>query len=105
MICARSAAKAACVGVIFDESYYKDLQRYNEKRNYFCRRLDEIGLQHNTPQGNYFVMMDISDPITDKFKGWTDMQFCEWMIAEIGVAACRVQAFMEPVNNLIGYIL
>ncbi|MBP7072612.1 MAG: pyridoxal phosphate-dependent aminotransferase [Clostridia bacterium] len=104
-ICAPAPLQeAACVGVNFDESYYKDLQKkYTEKRNYFCRRLDEIGLQHNTPQGTYFVMMDISEFLSmDKFKGWTDMQFCEWMIMEIGVAAVPGSSFFtEPVNNLV----
>jgi len=104
-ICAPAPLQeAACVGVNFGESYYKNLQRkYTEKRDYFCRRLDEIGLQHNTPQGTYFVMMDISEFLSmDRFKGWTDLQFCEWMIREIGVAGVPGSSFFrEPVNNLI----
>ncbi|MEA4848096.1 MAG: pyridoxal phosphate-dependent aminotransferase, partial [Clostridiaceae bacterium] len=104
-ICAPAPLQeAACVGVNFDESYYRDLQKkYTEKRNYFCRRLDEIGLAHNTPQGTYFVMMDISEFLSmDRFKEWTDLRFCEWMIREIGVAAVPGSSFFrEPVNNLI----
>lgn len=104
-ICAPAPLQeAACVGVNFDESYYKNLQRkYTEKRDYFCSRLDELGLAHNIPQGTYFVMLDISVFLSmDRFKGWTDLQFCEWMIREIGVAAVPGSSFFkEPVNNLI----
>jgi aminotransferase len=48
-------------------------------------------------------MMDISEfLLKDKFKGWTDLRFCEWMIREIGVAAVPGSSFFrEPVNNLI----
>ena len=48
-------------------------------------------------------MVDIQ-PYLDKpqFAGWTDMQFCEWMIREIGVAAVPGSSFFrEPVNHLI----
>lgn len=104
-ICAPTPLQeAACVGVNFDDSYYEKLQRmYTEKRDYFCKRLDELGLKHTTPQGTYFVMLDISDFLAmDRFKGWTDLAFCEWMIKEIGVAAVPGSSFFkEPVNNLI----
>lgn len=37
-----------------------------------------------------------------QFTGWTDLQFCEWMIREIGVAAVPGSSFFkEPVNHLI----
>ena len=51
----------------------------------------------------YFVMIDIQDFLDrPKFKGWTDLQFCEWMIREIGVAAVPGSSFFrEPVNHLI----
>ena len=64
---------------------------------------DRVGLKHNVPQGTYFVMIDISDFLAlPKFKGWTDLQFCEWMIREVGVAAVPGSSFFrEPVNNLI----
>ena len=64
---------------------------------------DRVGLKHNVPQGTYFVMIDISDFLAlPQFKGWTDLQFCEWMIREVGVAAVPGSSFFrEPVNNLI----
>lgn len=37
-----------------------------------------------------------------KFQGYTDMEFCEWMIEHVGVAAVPGSSFFkEPVNHLI----
>lgn len=48
-------------------------------------------------------MIDISDFLElPQFEGWSDLQFCEWMVANIGVAAVPGSSFFnEPVNNLI----
>ena len=96
--------EAAVVGLRFPESYYEDLRAlYTEKRDYFLAGLDRIGLKHNVPQGTYFVLIDIAGFLAlPRFAGWTDLQFCEWMIKEIGVAAVPGSSFFkEPVNNLI----
>ena len=96
--------EAAVVGLRFPESYYEDLRAlYTEKRDYFLAGLDRIGLKHNVPQGTYFVLIDISDFLAlPRFAGWTDLEFCEWMIKDIGVAAVPGSSFFkEPVNNLI----
>lgn len=96
--------EAAVVGLNFDESYYKELNAlYTRKRNYFIEGLDRIGLKHNVPEGTYFVMIDISDYLAmPQFNGWTDLEFCEWMIKNIGVAAVPGSSFFkEPVNHLI----
>ena len=86
------------------DSYYEDLRAlYTQKRDFFCAGLDRIGLQHNVPQGTYFVMLDIQ-PFLDlpQFQEYTDLQFCEWMIRTIGVAAVPGSSFFrEPVNHLI----
>ena len=38
----------------------------------------------------------------DRFSGWTDFQFCVWMIQNYGVAAVPGSSFFkEPVNHLI----
>ena len=76
---------------------------YTRKRDFFCDGLARLGLKHNRPQGTYFVLLDISDFLAlDQFKGWSDMEFCEWMIREIGVAAVPGSSFFrEPVNHLI----
>lgn len=96
--------EAAVTGLTFPDSYYEDLLRiYTEKRDYFLKGLDGIGLKHNVPQGTYFVLVDIQEFLDlPQFQGWTDMEFCEWMIRNIGVAAVPGSSFFkEEVNNLI----
>ncbi len=96
--------EAAVAGLTLPESYYEDLLRtYTEKRDFFLAGLDRIGLKHNVPQGTYFVMIDIAEFMElPQFKGYTDLEFCEWMIQNIGVAAVPGSSFFrEPVNNLI----
>lgn len=96
--------EAICAAFRLDETYYAGmLADYTRKRALFCGGLDEIGLPHSVPQGSYFVMVDISAFLCQpKFAGWTDLQFCEWMVKEVGVAAVPGSSFFaEPVNNLI----
>ena len=96
--------EAAVVGLNFPESYYEDLLAlYTKKREHFLNGLDEIGLKHNVPQGTYFVMIDIQEFLDlPQFAGYTDLEFCEWMIKNIGVAAVPGSSFFrEDVNNLI----
>ena len=96
--------EAAVVGLEFPESYYEDvLKLYTEKREYFLAGLDRIGLKHNVPQGTYFVMIDIQEFLDlPQFAGFTDLEFCEWMIKNVGVAAVPGSSFFkEGVNHLI----
>ena len=98
--------EAAVVGLSFPDSYYEDLKKsYTEKRDFFLAGLDRIGLKHNVPQGSYFVMVDIQEFLDlPQFSGMSDLEFCEWMIREIGVAAVPGSSFFrEPVNNLIRF--
>ena len=96
--------EAAVTGLKFGPEYYewlKDL--YTEKRDYLCGRLEQMGLPHTTPQGSYFVLVNISGFLErPEFSGWTDLEFCEWMIKKYGVAAVPGSSFFkEPVNNYI----
>ena len=96
--------EAAVTGLNFPESYYDWLRAlYTEKRDFFLAGLDSIGLKHNVPQGTYFVMVDIGDFLAlPEFQGFSDLEFCEWMIKNIGVAAVPGSSFFrEEVNNLI----
>ncbi|MCH4178543.1 MAG: aminotransferase class I/II-fold pyridoxal phosphate-dependent enzyme [Megasphaera sp.] len=90
--------EAAIEGLNFPQQYYDDLQQlYTEKRNLFCDGLERIGLQHNRPQGAYYVLVDISE-----FGYDDDTKFCEDMTCKVGVAAVPGSSFFrEPVNNLI----
>ena len=96
--------EAAVAGLNFPKSYYDELRAlYTEKRDHFLAGLDRIGLKHNIPQGTYFVMVDIGDFLDlPQFQGFSDLEFCEWMITDIGVAAVPGSSFFrEKVNNLI----
>ncbi len=98
--------EAAAIGLRFDESYYEELRDlYTKKRDFFLKGLDEASLTHNVPQGTYFVMVDIQEFLDlPQFAGWTDMQFCEWMIRNVGVAAVPGSSFFrEPVNHYIRF--
>ena len=96
--------EAAVTGLNFPDSYYTELlETYTKKRAYFLDGLDRIGLKHNVPQGTYFVLIDIQDFLDlPQFDGYTDLEFCEWMIRNIGVAAVPGSSFFkEEVNHLI----
>ena len=60
---------------------------YRKRREYVCRRLDEMGLHYPAPEGAFYVFPDIS-----KF-GLTSEQFCIRMIKEGGVAAVPGSCF------------
>lgn len=96
--------EAAVTGLEMPESHYEELQAlYTEKKDFFLDGLDQIGLKHNNPEGTYFVMVDIQEFLDqEQFKGMTDLEFCEWMIKEIGVAAVPGSSFFkEEINHLI----
>ena len=96
--------EAAVAGLELPDSYYEDLKDlYTRKRDFFCRGLDAAGLKHNVPEGSYVVMVDISEFLAlPRFAGMTDLEFCEWMIREIGVAVVPGSSFFrEPINHLI----
>jgi len=90
--------EAAISGLSFKDDYYKKLiDIYTEKKDFFLNGLDEIGLKHTNPQGTYFVLVDISE-----FKYRSDVDFCEFLAKEYGVAAVPGSSFFnEDVNNWI----
>ncbi|MBQ9165595.1 MAG: pyridoxal phosphate-dependent aminotransferase [Oscillospiraceae bacterium] len=96
--------EAACTGLRFPPEYYQWLKElYTKKRDVLCSGLEAQGWTFTRPQGSYFVLLDISDFLAlEQFKGWTDLEFCVWMIREVGVAAVPGSSFFrEPVNHLI----
>ena len=96
--------EAAVTGLNFPDSYYDELlELYTEKREYFCNGLEKLGIKYYKPQGTYFIMVDIQEFLDlPQFKGYSDLEFCEWMIRNIGLAAVPGSSFFrEEVNNLI----
>lgn len=92
--------EAVFTALNFDDSYYDEvLDLYTAKRDLFCQGLDSIGLEHNVPQGAYYVMMDISE-----FGYDSDLEFCEDLASKVGVGAVPGSSFFrEPVNHLIRF--
>lgn len=92
--------RAATVGLMFDESYYKELTRvYTEKRELFLNGLDTIGLKYYKPEGAYYVMVNI-----EEFGIPYDTQFAEKLIKEVGVAGVPGSSFFkEDVNTYIRF--
>lgn len=96
--------EAVITGLMLGDEYYKELQEtYTRKRDFFLKGLDRIGIKHNIPQGTYFVLIDIQEFLDlPQFKGFSDLEFCEWMIRNVGVAAVPGSSFFrEPVNQYI----
>ena len=92
--------EAAVTALEFPDSYYDQLlASYTEKRNVFLGWLDRAELSYTTPQGAYYVMVDVSEfGVTD------DLAFCEWLARTVGVAAVPGSSFFrEPVHHLIRF--
>jgi aspartate/methionine/tyrosine aminotransferase len=92
--------EAAICALQFPDAYYRELQAsYTQKRDLFQGALDAAGLKYTRPQGAYYVMVDISE-----FRQGDDVEFCEWMAREVGVAAVPGSSFFrEPVKHLIRF--
>jgi aminotransferase len=92
--------EAAVTALELPESYYHDLLRgYTERRDVFLQQLSGAGLSFTTPQGAYYVMVDISE-----FGAPDDTSFCEWMARDVRVAAVPGSSFFnEPVQTLIRF--
>ncbi len=90
--------EAAVVGLGFGDDYYADLlSKYTQKRALFCKGLDELGIRHTTPEGAYYIMIDVSG-----FGYASDLEFCEILAEKVGVGAVPGSSFFrEPVKYLI----
>ena len=92
--------EAAVTALNFNDEYYDNLRAsYTIKKDFFLKGLDNLKLKYTVPQGAYYVLVDIS-----QFGAKSDMEFCEWMAREIGVAAVPGSSFFkEDVNHLIRF--
>jgi len=92
--------EAAVTALKFDDGYYAELlEAYTRKRDVFLSGLDDAGLRYTTPQGAYYVMVDVSEFTRDD-----DVGFCEWLARDVRVAAVPGSSFFhEPVRHLIRF--
>ncbi|HCC34750.1 MAG TPA: aminotransferase [Ruminococcaceae bacterium] len=92
--------EAAVVGLRFPKSYYDGLlQEYTEKRALFLKGLKDLGIQYTTPEGAYYVMLDISE-----YGYESDLDFCEKLAEKVGVGAVPGSSFFrENVKHLIRF--
>ena len=92
--------EAAVTALNFPDEYYDGLcHLYTEKRDFFIKGLDAIGLKYTYPKGAYYVMVDISE-----FGCPDDTVFCEWMTRVVGIAAVPGSSFFqEDVRHLIRF--
>ena len=92
--------EAVIPGLRFGQAYYDDLlEKYTHKRQLFLQGLDDLKLAHTTPQGAYYVLLDISE-----FGYESDLEFCEDLASKVGVGAVPGSSFFrEPVNHLIRF--
>ena len=90
--------EAVTTALAFGQDYYDELLAlYTGKRDLLCRGLDDLGLEHNVPQGAYYVMVDIA-----RFGYDSDLEFCEDLARVVGVGAVPGSSFFrEPVNHLV----
>jgi aminotransferase len=90
--------EAAVTALNFSDEYYSRLREsYTEKKDFFLNGLDKLKLKYTVPQGAYYVLVDISE-----FGINNDLEFCEWMAREVGVAAVPGSSFFkEDVHHLI----
>lgn len=80
---------AVAEGLHLPTSYFQQLgHTYQARRDFLLSQLVACGLQPTTPQGAYFVMTDIS-----KTPHANALEFCRFLISEIGVAAIPPEAF------------
>ena len=63
------------------------VETYRKRREFVCRRLDEMGLSYPAPEGAFYVFPDISE------FGLSSEEFCIRMIKEGGVAAVPGSCF------------
>jgi aspartate/methionine/tyrosine aminotransferase len=92
--------EAAVIALNFDDEYYFKLKEiYTEKKDFFIHGLEKLGLKYTIPQGAYYVLVDISE-----FGATSDLEFCEWLAREVGVAAVPGSSFFkDDVNHLIRF--
>ncbi|HWQ58080.1 MAG TPA: aminotransferase class I/II-fold pyridoxal phosphate-dependent enzyme [Clostridia bacterium] len=92
--------EAAIAGLEMPDSYYDGLAaHYAHMKRIFTGGLDSVGIPYTDPQGAYFVLADIGPYLKP---GQSDVDFCERLAREVGVACVPGTSFFrEDVSNII----
>lgn len=81
-----------CAGVRaldFPDTYYRQLvSDYTARRAILSAALTSAGLRISVPEGAYYILADIGG-----LGRGNDVQFCEWLVREVGVAAVPGSSF------------
>ena len=81
--------QAGVLALSLPDAYYAELARhYAERRNFLLRILDECNIPALKPAGAYYVMCDIGG-----LGLGTDVEFCRYLIEDVGVAAVPGSSF------------
>jgi aminotransferase len=98
--CAAPLQEAVIPGLQLGQDYYDGLlATYTHKRDLFLQGLDDLHIVHNTPEGAYYVLVDISE-----YGYESDLQFCKNLAREVGVGAVPGSSFFrEPISHLIRF--
>jgi aspartate/methionine/tyrosine aminotransferase len=86
-------AMAEVINSADERGYYDQLlQEYDSRRRLLTDALEDAGLDPMPIGGSYFLTADVS-----RFGFDTDVEFCTWLVREIGVAAVPPSAFyLQP---------
>lgn len=90
--CGQSALQEAMgFAIDFPDSYYTALLAdYTRKRDWLCQALRDLGFKVYTPEGTYYLLVDIT-PL-----GFSDdLAFCRMLPEQAGVAAIPCSYFWE----------
>ncbi|MBO4854676.1 MAG: aminotransferase class I/II-fold pyridoxal phosphate-dependent enzyme [Oscillospiraceae bacterium] len=92
--------EAAVAGLEMPDSYYAEFAaHYAHMKEIFTDGLRTLGIPFTDPQGAYFVLADIAPYMA---KGQSDVDFCEKMARQIGVACVPGSSFFrEDVNHIV----
>jgi len=89
--------EAAVTALNFPFSYYDELKgKYTYRKEILSNEIQNAGLKFLTPQGAYYILVDISE-----FGFDSDREFCRWMIENIGIAAVPGSSFFRDNNSYI----